>query len=51
MSQFQKHIYATAQLLFRSQEVEMWQERGYLEMSQAAQPLRQRVDGVASRLS
>lgn len=33
---FSSTFYATAVLLCRSQEAEMWQEKGYLEMSQSA---------------
>lgn len=33
---FSSAFYAKAMLLCRSQEVEMWQEEGYLEMSQSA---------------
>lgn len=33
---FSSTFYTTTMLLCRSQEVEMWQEKGYLEMSQSA---------------
>lgn len=47
---FSSAFYATAELFFRSQEVEMWQERGYLEMSQTVTRASRRQIDIVARL-